>query len=272
MIKVSQVIRNYPRFIWGIVSVGIYLFVVGVLIFYFNTHEKKKSKHYVKKNENRIQVALSSPKKVQKNKRIEPKAVKPKPKPKNKPKMKAKVKPKPKKIAKKKVVKRKKSKKIKNKDVNLTKPLKKKTKDLFAKIKIPKKKNLIQVTDKPIEVKAKSNLIKLTDAPVSASKRISDSLKNQKNLDSGVENAYFAKVQDMLEAWPARSDFLGEEATVTLFIKPTGKFQYQVTSSSSNEDFARSVIVFLNQLQGIGFGRHDAGRSYEFEVKFSTKE
>jgi hypothetical protein len=29
---------------------------------------------------------------------------------------------------------------------------------------------------------------------------------------------------------------------------------------------------FLKQLQGIGFGRHNAGRTYEFEVEFSTKE
>lgn len=270
MIKVSPVLEKYPKLIWGVIAVGIYLFVVGVLIFYFNTREDKKPKHYVKKDEHRIQVALATPKNMQKKNPI-------------KPKVKSKVKPKPKKVVKKKVVKKTKTKKvikkkivkkktIKKKDENLTKPKKTKTIDLFAKIKTPKKKNLIQGTDKPINVRPKKNIIKVIDAPVSASQRISDSMKKQKNTDSGEVNAYFAKVQEMLEAWPARSDFLGEEATVTLFIKPTGKFEYQVTSGSNNVDFGKSVVDFLNQLQGIGFGRHNAGRTYEFEVEFSTKE
>ena len=278
MIKDSSAIEKYPKFIWGAIAVGIYLLVVGSLIFYFNTRDEKKSKHYVKKNEHRIQVALSSVENIQKKKPI--KVNVPKKKIKNKSKSVKKPKPKQtiKKTTKEKVVKKPQKKKpikkkiTKKKDVNLTKSKKKKTIDLFAKVKTPKKKNLIHISDKPIRTKPKQNIIKIIDAPKSASQRISDSIKKQKKSDSGEENIYFAKVQSMLEAWPARSDFLGEEATVTLFIKPTGKFEYQVTSSSDNEDFGRSVVDFLNQLQRMGFGRHDAGRTYEFEVEFSTKE
>lgn len=283
MIKVMPVIEKYPKLIWGAIAVGIYLFVVGVLIFYFNTREEKKPKHYVKKDEHRIQVALASPKNIQKKNAKTPKITKPKPQ--NKPKftVKPKVKPKPKKVAKKKLIKEKvvkksktmkvtKKKTIKKKDENLTKPKKKKTIDLFAKVKTLKKKNLIQISDKPVKTRPTKNIIKVTDAPASATQRISDSIKKQKSMDSGEVNTYFAKVQAMLEAWPARSEFLGEEATVTLFIKPTGKFEYQVTSGSDNVDFGKSVVDFLNQLQRLGFGRHNAGRTYEFEVEFSTKE
>ncbi len=271
-------IDKSPKFIWGILAFAIYFMFVGLLVYYFNTRNEDKSKHYVKKDEHRIQVALSAPKKK--------KVIKPKPKKITKPKVKPKPKKKPKKKktvvkkdTKKKVIKEKLVKKIpkKKKDENLTKPLKlkpkkKKAADLFLNVKTKKKKIDIKISDTPIKKKVKNNLIKVTDAPPSALERINQSIKNKKSMDSGVENAYFAKVQTILEAWPARSEFLGEEATVTLFIKPTGKFEYQVTSGSNNVAFGKSVVDFLNQLQNIGFGKHNAGRTYEFEVEFSTKE
>lgn len=269
--------EKYPKFIWGAVAIGIYLFVVGVLIFYFNTREEKKPEHYVKKDEQRIQVALSSPPKVKVKK---PKVIKEKVKPKSKPKVKPKKKPKQnkpkttikKKVIKEKVVKKIKKKLIKKKDVNLTKPKKKKTIDLFSNVKTPKKKNMIQVTNTPVKVKPKKNLIKVTDDPMSASQRISESLKQQKNMDSGKENPYFAKVQAMLEAWPAQSEYAGEKATVLLYIKPSGRFEFQVTSGSDVDGFNIGLLSFLKQLQSIGFGRHNAGRTYEFEAEFIAKE
>jgi len=269
-------VEKSPKLLWGAIAFAIYFTLVGLLIFYFNTRSEDKSKHYVKKDEHRIQVALSAPKKE--------KVAKPKPKKKITPKVKKKPKPKPKikskvKDTKKKVIKEKVVKKLKKKkDENLTKPKKLKIKkpkkaiDLFSKVKVTKKKLDIKVTDSPIQKKVKKNFIKVTDAPPSAIDRINDSLKNQKNSNSGEESAYFAKVEEMLDTWPAQSNFLGEKATVTLFIKPTGQFEFQVTSGSNNEIFSQSVMDFLKQLQGIGFGRHNAGRTYEFEVEFSTKE
>jgi protein TonB len=284
-------IEKSPKLLWGVIAFAIYFTLVGLLIFYFNTRNEDKSKHYVKKDEHRIQVALLAPQKE--------KVAKPKPKKKLTPKVKKKPKPKPKIKPKvndtnKKVIKEKVVKKLKKKkDENLTKPKKlkikkpkvkknnkpkakkekpKKTIDLFSKVKANKKKLNIKITDSPIEKKQKKSFIKVTDAPSSAIERINDSLKNQKSSNSGEENAYFAKVEAMLDSWPAQSDFLGEQATVTLFIKPTGQFEFQVTSGSNNEVFSRSVMDFLKQLQGIGFGRHNAGRTYEFEVEFSTKE
>jgi len=264
-------IKKSSTFISGFLAFGIYFTLIGLLLFYFNTRDEKKSVHYVKKDEKRIQVALSTPKKPENKKAINPKPkVKPKPKP--KPKVKPKVKPKPKKVVKKKVIKEKVVKKVvKKKDENLTKS-KKKALDLFANVKTPKKKNLIEVTDKPIKTTPKSNLIKVTEKSISASERISSSLKEQKNSDSGVENAYLAKVQSMLEGWPAQSEYAGEKVKVLLLIDPTGGFEFKLKTASNNENFNMGLIEYLEQLQTIGFGRHKGERTYQFEAEFIAKE
>jgi len=256
---------KFPKLLWGTVAFGIYFLLVGLLIYYFNMRSVNKPKHYVKKDEKRIQVTLTAPKQ---KKVSEPKV---KPKPENKSPIKKDTK---KKVIKEKIVKKKPKKK---KDENLTKskPKKIKTKkaiDLFSNVDTKKKKIDIKMTDNPIKKKVRKNLINLTDATPSAIEKINKSLKNKKNMDTGEENAYFSKVQNMLQSWPARSDFLGEEAKVSLFIKPTGKFEFQVTYATSNISFGKSIMNFLEQLQHIGFGRHNAGRTYEFEVEFSTKE
>jgi len=267
--------HKLPKYFSGLLAFGIYFILIGLLVFYFNTRDEKKSVHYVKKDEHRIQVALSTPKQPKDKKAIDPKTkVKPKtkPKPKVKPKVKPKPKPKPKKVVKKKVIKEKIVKKVvKKKDENLTKP-KKKALDLFANVKTPKKKNLIEVTDKPIKTISKNNLIKVTDKPISASERISSSLKVQKSSDSGVENAYLAKVQSMLEGWPAQSEYAGEKVKVLLLIDPTGGFEFKLKTASNNENFNAGLIEYLEQLQSIGFGRHRGARTYQFEAEFIAKE
>jgi protein TonB len=272
-----MIIKKSSTFISGFLAFGIYFTLIGLLIFYFNTRDAKKSEHYVKKDEKRIQVSLSAPKKLEDKKVINSKPKvkpKPKPKPKIKPKVKPKPKPKlkPKKVIKKKVLKEKVVKKvIKKKDQNLTKP-KKKALDLFANVKTSKKKNLIVVSDKPIKTVPKNDLIKVTDKPISASERINSSLRNQKSSDSGVEDAYLAKVQSMLEGWPAQSEYAGEKVKVLLLIDPTGGFEFKVKSASNNENFNSGLIEYLEQLQTIGFGRHKGARTYKFEAEFIAKE
>lgn len=271
-------IKKSSTFISGVLAFGIYFILIGLLIFYFNTRDEKKSLRYVKKDEHRIQVAISAPKKVSKTKPAKPK-VKPKSKPK---KPKVKPKPKPKKVLKKKVVKKKvikekvvKKKVVKKKDVNLTKPKKvTKPKDLFANVssakKITKPKLDMKITDKPVKPK-KSKLIKVSDKP-SASQLVSDSLKVQKSSDSGVENAYLAKVQSLLEGWPAQSDYAGEKVKVLLEIEPSGFFEFKIKSASNNYDFNDGLIEYLEQLQEMGFGRHKGNRTYQFEAEFIAKE
>jgi len=259
------------RLIPGVLSVGIYLFVVGLLILYFNMRTEDKSKRYVEKDEHRIQVALASskPKSVTKQKE--------KAKPKKKVKKKSIPKPKPskkKRVIKEKIVKKKAAKKkvAKKKVIKKRKPKKNNTKDLFANVKASKKKNFINVTDKPVKIKPKQNLIKVTDTPVSASERINHSLKSQKNKRSGVENAYLAKVQRMLEGWPAQSEYAGEKVKVLLYIRPSGFFEFKIKSASRNPDFNRGLTEYLKQLQEFGFGRHNGGRTYNFEAEFIAKE
>jgi len=264
-------IKKSSTFISGILAFGIYFILIGLLIFYFNTRDEKKSVRYVKKDEKRIQVALSAPKKVAKTKLAKPKA-----KPKHK-KPKVKQKPKPKKVVKKKVIKEKvvKKKVVKKKDENLTKPKKvTKPKDLFANVssakKIAKPKLDMKITDKPVKPK-KSKLIKVSDKP-SASQLVSDSLKVQKSSDSGVENTYLAKVQSLLEGWPAQSDYAGEKVKVLLQIEPSGFFEFKIKSASNNYDFNDGLIEYLEQLQEMGFGRHKGQRTYQFEAEFIAKE
>jgi len=258
------------KFIPGILAIGIYFLLIGLLIFYFNTRDDEKSKHYVKKDEHRIQVALSSSKKFEK-----PKALKKKTKVAVKKKLKAKPKVKPKKDTKKRIIKEKivKKKKIVKKDVNKTKHKKKNNaKNLFTNVKTLKKKNIIKVSDKPIKTKPKNNFIKVTDNKPSASQRINTSLKEQKNSDSGVENAYLAKVQRMLEGWPAQSEYAGEKIKVILYIDPTGFFEFKLKIVSTNQNFNEGLNEYLMQLQDIGFGHHKGERTYTFEAEFIAKE
>ena len=254
------------KLIPGVMAIGIYLVVLGLLVFYFNTRTEDKAKNYVKKDEHRIQVALSSSKpKSTAKKKVKAKVRK---------KVQKKSTPKPKKSSKKRVIKEKivKKKPIKKKIVKKKKPKKNNTKDLFANVKAPKKKNLINVTDKPVKTKPKNNLIKMTDNPTSASARINNSLKNQKNKQSGVENAYLAKVQSMLEGWPAQSEYAGEKVKVILYIRESGFFEFKIKSASRNIDFNNGLSEYLEQLQEFGFGHHTGGRTYNFEAEFIAKE
>ncbi len=250
------------KLIPGAMAIGIYLVVVGLLAFYFNTRTVDQSKKYVQKDEHRIQVALSSSSK--------PKSVtKKKEKVKTKKKVEKKSVSKVKKSIKKKVIK---EKIVKKKPVKKKKPKKNNTKDLFANVKAPAKKNIINVTDKPIKAKPKHNFIRMTDNPVSATSRINNSLKNQKSKQSGVENAYLAKVQSLLEGWPAQAEYAGEKVKVILYIRPSGFFEFKIKSASRNPDFNRGLTEYLEQLQEFGFGQHNGGRTYNFEAEFIAKE
>lgn len=303
--------RSYS-FIWGILAFVIYAMVVGLLIFYFNTKRSDLSKHYVKKDTHRIQVSIATKQKTNKQKMPLPKPkVAPKPNIVKKNKLQKKEtlqKETPKKVTSKKVIQEKIVKKrLKKKEENLTKVSKIKPKKLkekekekpkekkkkIQKPKVKVKKSKPKKVKKPkkasdlfskVEIKSKSKKINKeepkkvpqkttnTKEVLSASQRIRNTLKNQKSSDSGIENAYFHKVQSMLENWPAQSDFAGEKASVSISVKPTGQFTFKVTSASNNAAFNQGLKDFLRQLQRLGLGRHHANRSYTFNVEFIAKE
>lgn len=262
-------------FISGVLAVGVYAFMILVLVFYFNTHNTKEPLHYVKKNEDRIRVTMAAPKNNMKTKKKEPtkKKTEPKKKPVKKPKAKPKETVKKQKDTRKKVIKEKVVKKVKPKPkpkkVVKKPPPKKvnKPKDLFANVSSHKQpKNNIKVTDKPVKPK-QNNLIKVSEK-ASASDLVSSSLKIQKSSDRGIENAYFALVEEKLKGWPAQSEYAGEEAKVWFKIETNGKFIFKVVTGSSNPDFNAGLVAYLEQLQKFGFGPHKGGRAYKLDVKF----
>ncbi len=269
-------IKKSSTFISGLFAFGIYFSIIALLLFYFNTRDQKKPVHYVKKNEERIRVSMSTPQsQVKKEIKTQPKKVlKPKPKPKPKPKKTVKKKVVKKKVIKEKVVKKPKVIK-KKKDVNTTKPKKvNMPKDLFANIsskkKVEKPKKSVKVMKTPVKPK-KNTIAKVPEKP-SASDLVSDSLKIQKKSDSGIENAYLAKIEEKLKGWPAQSEYAGEKAKVWIKVEPNGKFQYKVVTASGNEAFNAGLMAYLEQLQKIGFGPHKGNRAYDLDVEFVATE
>ena len=266
-------IKKSSTLISGLLAFGIYISVIGILLFYFNTRDQEKPLHYVKKNEERIRVSMSTPKpQVKKEIKKQPKkVVKPKPKP--KPKKTVKKKEVKKKVIKEKVVKKAKIVK-KKKDLNTTKPKKvNKPKDLFANISATKqveKAKPVKVVDTPVKPK-KSNSIKVSEK-ISATELVSDSLKIQKKSDSGIENAYLAMIEEKLKGWPAQSEYAGEKAKVWIKVEPSGIFRFKVITASGNEAFNSGLIAYLEQLQKIGFGPHKGNRPYELDVEFIANE
>jgi hypothetical protein len=261
--------KRLPKSLTGFLAFGIYFVIIGLLIYYFNTKTRQESVHYVKKNDNRIQVALAAPEKK--------KSKKPQPTPKKK------TTPKPskqetvkksqptKKVIKEKVVK-KVEKKIPKKVVKSTKPKKEnKPKSLFDSVSTSKPKDIIKVTDKPIETKPKLDIIEVKDK-ASADNLVSSSLTIDKRKDMGVENEYIAKIEEKLYEWPAQSEYVGEKARVMLVVEPSGMFSFRVISASNNFDFNQGLEAYLKQLQRFGFGPHKGGRAYELDVEFIATE
>ena len=148
-----------------------------------------------------------------------------------------------------------------------------KPKDLFANVsssKKPPKKNIIKVSDTPVKPK-KNNLIKVSNKP-SASDLVSSSLKIQKKSDRGIENAYFALIEEKLKGWPAQSEYAGEMAKVWIKVEPNGSFVFKVTTASAIPEFNEGLIAYLKQLQSIGFGSHKGNRAYTLNVEFVATE
>ena len=247
--------RKTSTFIAGVLAFGIYFTFILLLLLYFNHYEEKKSLHFVKKNEESIRISLASPSIAIPIKNIKKILKIPKKKP---------IKKTPKKVIKKKVIKKKiEKKKIikkveKKVEKKVTKPKKNtKAKDLFANVKTQKHEE----NKKVIKNKNKSK---------SASELFSDSLKVQKKRDKGIENAYFAKIEERLKGWPAQAEYVGEKAKVWIKVEVNGKFKFKVISASGNMEFNLGLIAYLKQLQRFGFGRHQGKRAYELNVAFEA--
>ncbi len=251
-------------FISGVVAVGIYVLLVTVLLVYFNSRQTQKPVHYVKKDEHRIRVSMGGPKTEVKKKseKVKKKKVKERVKERIK-------KPKDtrKKVIKEKIVKKPKVTKKPKKVVKKEPPKKvNKPKDLFASVATKKKPERKKVKDQS----SKKKVISKPKAK-SASELFSESIKEQKRSDSGIENAYLAAIEEKLKGWPAQSEYAGERVKVWLQIETDGTFIFKIRSASSNDTFNEELIIYLEQLQKFGFGPHKGRRAYEIDVEFIAK-
>lgn len=268
--------NRLPRYLTGSLAFGVYFIMLGLLIYYFNTKSRQESVHYVKKNEERIQIALATPEKKKsdtpkpKPKQSEPKS-KPVPKPKPNPKETVKKPQEQKKVIKEKVVK--KVKQVpKKKEPKTTKPKKvNKPKNLFADISSNKPKKPSKEKVKPAPNKPKMDIIKVKEKS-SAAELVSSSLKVQQSSDRGVENEYLAKIEEKLQGWPAQSEYAGEKARVIMEVEPSGSFTFRVISASSIPEFNEGLNAYLKQLQRFGFGPHKGDRAYKLDVEFIATE
>ncbi len=163
-----------------------------------------------------------------------------------------------------------KRKKIVKKVRNVKREVKKST-------KIKKRKKVKKVVKKRQKPKAASlfkNLPKgIKDDEPKRSKPKGNSGKSIKkvNKSSGIENAYFAKIQNTLRGWPAQSNFVGEKIRVELTVYPTGLFDYKILYRSLNPEFNRSLKAYLEQLKRFGFGPHSNPKPYRIIVEFIAK-
>ena len=237
-------------FIAGVLAIGIYIFFVLFLLFYFSYSKDKKPLHFVKKNEKSIRISLASMPLPKVKKQIIKKSI---------------TKPVQKKHIRKKVIK----KKITQKKVIKKKVIKKKV----VKKKLIKKKVIKKVEKKVLKSKKNTKAkdlfanIKTSKSP---DKKLSQSLKLQKKKDQGIKNAYFARIEERLKDWPAQAEYVGEKAKVWIKVESSGKFKFKVISASGNRDFNIGLIAYLKQLQMFGFGRHEGKRAYEINVEFEA--
>ena len=236
--------ENRFNLISGALAFLVYFVLLGLLLTYFNHHTKKKSVHYADKSSKAIAVSLSpSPNRVDRAKKS------------SKPKKKSQAKTKPKEILKPK--KTASQKKIKSVSPKPSKTIKRNKKKPEKKIKMSKLFDKIN-EKKPIEKKEKKTTKKR--------------LKKEKGQDRGVKNAYFARVERMLQNWPSQSEFAGETIRVWLKIRQDGTFEFRLLSASNNEDFNTGLIQYLKQLQRVGFDPHRHSKAYELNVEFVAKE
>jgi len=226
-------------------AIIVYLLIISsIAIAIFYTPKEQKAETFTKKKSDVIEVSLgSSLPKSSKNRKKDIKKSKKVKKKKKKPKkirnLKSK-KNKPKKIVKKSKTKNKKSKPKKTIDA----------KSLFNNVKIDNSAKIDNNRPKGNEGK---------------------SLK-KKNKSKGKENAYFAKVQEILKGWPAQSNFAGEKIKVELTIYSSGLFDYKILSRSLNPEFNKALNNYLQQLKKIGFGSHNNPKPYKIIVEFIAKD
>lgn len=141
------------------------------------------------------------------------------------------------------------------------------TTSLFDTIDAKAPSHVVKKSQTTTQKQTTSNLSSNSNTQVS--KKASDLINGSPSTKSnGVEDGYKSKVKSILNGWPAQSDFAGNKAKIKFIIEPNGRFEFDVISISSNEEFNKGLIQYLKQLQKVGFGAHGGNRAYVFDVDF----
>lgn len=141
------------------------------------------------------------------------------------------------------------------------------TTSLFDTIDAKAPSQVVKKTQTTTQKQTTSNLSSNSNTQVS--KKASDLINGSPSAKSnGVEDGYKSKVKSILNGWPAQSNFAGNKAKIKFVIEPSGRFEFDVISISSNEEFNKGLIQYLKQLQKVGFGAHGGNRAYVFDVDF----
>jgi len=177
----------------------------------------------------------------------------------------------PKKVPKKVVPKKKVPKKV----VPKKKVPKKSAKDLFASVKTkdvskrPVKRTAVKKRPKT-SVSKRPSSIKHNSSVADRIKRSHQSgIKSNANRDSGIKNAYIAKVKRYMNNWDAGSAHKGQRVTIALTIYNSGKFSYRIVSGKGS--IRSSLSQYLDRLKRIGLGRHSKSTPYSIKVSFTVR-
>ncbi len=241
----------HPKYLFGIIAVGIYAAVIALVFYYFGYHRTEESTRFTAEKGEAITVNLQSPAPRERprtsrsgsktspgtRQRTRPKPITTPEPPKKKP----------------------------------TRPVQKapakkafRPKNLFAHV------NPSRPAERPPK-KAQKPPSQSTRSPKGTSRSDRRSIRQQNTRQKGIEDRYLARVQDRLYGWPTQPGFVGAKMTIGLNIRPDGRFTYEVLTPSADPEFNRTLERYLNALQAEGFGPVPTGRSYSFKVDIVAK-
>jgi len=162
------------------------------------------------------------------------------------------------------------------KKVLVKKRPKKSAKDLFSSIKTkdvskhPSKKR--PVKKRPTKKTPKK------ESSVKHSRSALDRIKashqsgrtSNKNRESGVKNAYIARVKRHMNNWDAGSAHKGQGVSIRLTIYNSGKFRYSIVRGGGGS-MGSSLRGYLDRLNRMGLGSHRKSSPYVITVNFTAR-
>ncbi len=245
--------------IGGFAAVLFYLTLLLLLLFFFNDY--KRSKRYVPKKSQNIEVSillLSSKKKRQKRK-IETKK-------------KTRLKTKTKTVRKPTAASPKSAKTVTTKAIS----------SLFKGVKadIPAERSVAARVANAPKIRYKPSSEKEQKNSESASRLVQNIKLSKPQIDitsksSGVGEVdeYMSKLYEIIyKTWRPEAVFAGEEARVRLHIAPDGSFSYALLYPSDNQGFNQSLIEYLERLRKRGLPPHKNGTTMDVDIEFKAKE